>query len=532
MQTNPLFLGIPLDLRRAVHYDINYLCDFLAVLPLPVCPLRAGKAWRTLSHIELRHDVDHCLQSALAMAVVEQRHGFASSYYFLPPDGITKKRNYFGSIEKDRIRVSRRFIETALAIQEMGHEVGLHNDLIPLAAATGAPIADLLAALLHELRKHGLHVTGTASHGSPLCRRYGFVNYDIFEKEGERERERERKRRVVQIDGKTVSIPSLNMQDFGLDYEAYSRPFDLYISDSRNNLYLYCPEKKPINLTPTKLKRHILSNNLPNKNIPIIIQSLIHPDHWSPICNADVTRHHVFLEGIQDIYLKKRLEERRFLIRNRENILYHCAMDTVSSYEVAYGTEASHFSGQRAWLDMLAPHLRPTIHTVLELGCGQGELLALVMRSLDATGGGPRLGVGVDASYAAIADCAVRYPHLRWAHSPCEDFIDKLLARAAEVGSLPPRFDLILDKTGMTAIPDFPTAFALLKKLSYCLAPGGRYIYMASPGFYERRYADKALWPLSWLEICQRVFPHARCLRNDGALLYEFANEPLPIRNA
>lgn len=526
MQTNPLICGIPLDLRRALHYDINYLCDFLAALPLPVCPLRTGNAWRTLSHIELRHDVDLCLQSALAMAVVEQRHGIASSYYFLPPDGITQKHNYFGSIEKNRIRVSRRFIETAQAIQDMGHEVGLHNDLIPLAAATGAPIADLLAALLHELRKHGLHVTGTASHGSPLCKQYGFVNYDIFS------RAREGERRVVQIDGKTVSIPSLNMRDFGLDYEAYSRHRELCISDSGNNLQLFISGKEPQKLTPSNLKYHILSRNLPDKETPITIQALIHPDHWLPICNGDRERQEALLDNIHGIYLKRRLQERRFLIRNRKNILYHSAMDAVSSYEISYSTKAFHFSGQRTWLDMLTPHLRPTIHTVLELGCGQGELLALVMRSLGAERGGPRLGVGVDASYAAIADCAVRYPHLRWAQGPCEQFIDKLLAQAAEVGSLPPRFDLILDKTGMTSIPDFPTAFALLKKLSCCLAPGGRYIYMASSVFYERRYADKALWPLSWLEICQRVFPHARCLRNDGALLYEFANEPLPIRNA
>lgn len=329
-----------------------------------------------------------------------------------------------------------------------------------------------------------------------------------------------------------MSIPSLNMRDFGLDYEAYFRPRDLTISDSGNNLQVFIPGKEPQKLTSTNLKHHILSRDLPGKEMPITIQVLIHPDHWCPICTANVTHVKDCLDNMQAIFLNRRLQERRFLIRSRKNILYHCAMDAVSSYEVFYSTEAFHFSGQRAWLDMLTPHLRPTIHTVLELGCGQGELLALVMRSLGATGGGPRLGVGVDASYAAIADCAVRYPHLRWAHSPCEDFIDKLLARAEEVSAIPPRFDLILDKTGMTAIPDFPTAFALLKKLSYCLAPGGRYIYMASPGFYERRYADKALWPLSWLEICQRVFPHARCLGSNGALLYEFANEPLPARNA
>ena len=526
MQIKPQFYGTPLDLRRAIHDDINYLCDLLAALPLPICPLRDGNAWKTLSHIELRHDVDHCLQSALAMAIVEQRHGIASSYYFLPPDGITKQRNYFGSVEKDRIRISSRLIETALAMQEMGHEVGLHNDLVPLAASTGAPVADLLASLLHELRRHGLRITGTASHGSPLCRKYGFLNYDIF-----RPQEKEPGKTVL-IDGKIVSVPSLDMRDFGLDYEAYFRPFDLYLSDSQNNLQLNFSGKKSINLTPTKLKQHVVSSYLPNKETPIFMQVLIHPDHWCPVCTANETHFKGCLDSRQEIILNKKLQQRKFLMRNRKNILYHSAMDSRSSYEVFYSTEAFHFSGQRRWLDMLAPHLGPAIRTVLELGCGQGELLALVMQALDDAGDGPRLGVGVDASYAAIADCAVRYPHLRWAHGPCEQFIDKLLEQSPEVGSLPLGFDLILDKTGMTAIPDFPTAFALLKKIAHCLAPGGRYIYMASSSFYERRYADKTSWPLGWLEICQRTFPHWRCLRKDDTLLYEFANEPLPIRSA
>ena len=329
-----------------------------------------------------------------------------------------------------------------------------------------------------------------------------------------------------------MSIPSLNMRDFGLDYEAYFRPRDLAISDSGNDPQLFIPGNEPQKLTSANLEGHILSRNLPGKEMPITLQALIHPDHWCPVCTANVTHIKDCLGSIQTKFLNRRLQERRFLMRNRKNILYHSAMDAISSYEVFYSTEAFHFSGQRLWLDMLAPHLRPDIHTVLELGCGQGELLALVMDSLDAAGGGPRLGVGVDASYAAIADCAARYPHLRWAHGPCEQFIGKLLEQSPEVSSLPSGFDLILDKTGMTAIPDFPTAFALLKKIAHCLAPGGRYIYMASSDFYARRYADKALWPLAWLEICQRAFLHSRCLRKDGALLYEFANEPLPIRNA
>lgn len=526
MQATHLIFGNPLDLSRSLHFDINYLCDFIAAFPLPACPLRDGDAWKTLSHIELRHDVDHCLQSALAMAIVEQRHGIASSYYFLPPDGITKQRNYFGSVEKDRIRISSRFIETALAIQEMGHEVGLHNDLVPLAASTGAPVADLLASLLHELRTHGLHITGTAAHGSPLCAQYGFINQEIFQLRENNEQ------RIVHIDGKTVSIPSLDMRDFGLDYEACARSADLRCSDSGNTLKVYLPRRKPQVVSPARLKYHILSRCLPQTERPLVMQILVHPDHWSPITNVNTESSKESLDSIQAIYVHNRLQERRFLMRNRKNILYHSAMDAISSYEVFYSTEAFYFSGQRLWLDMLAPHLRPDIHTVLELGCGQGELLALVMDSLDSAGGGPRLGVGVDASYAAIADCAARYPHLRWAHGPCEQFIGKLLEQSPEVSSLPSGFDLILDKTGMTAIPDFPTAFALLKKIAHCLAPGGRYIYMASSDFYARRYADKALWPLAWLEICQRAFPHSRCLRKDGALLYEFANEPLPIRNA
>lgn len=44
VQATHLIFGNPLDLSRSLHFDINYLCDFIAAFPLPACPLRDGDA--------------------------------------------------------------------------------------------------------------------------------------------------------------------------------------------------------------------------------------------------------------------------------------------------------------------------------------------------------------------------------------------------------------------------------------------------------------------------------------------------------
>ena len=92
----------------------------------------------------IRHDVDHNLEHALAMAKVEQSLGIHASYYLLPPGDYDKDENYYGRIEAGRLIHLPRLGEVAREIAAMGHEIGLHNDLLQLSRKMGRGIEDLV----------------------------------------------------------------------------------------------------------------------------------------------------------------------------------------------------------------------------------------------------------------------------------------------------------------------------------------------------------------------------------------------------
>src|SRR5437870_10452310 len=62
-------------------------------------------------------------------------------------------------------------------------------------------------------------------------------------------------------------------------------------------------------------------------------------------------------------------------------------------------------------LERLARSLVPPGHTVLELGCGTGDLLASVS---------PRLGIGVDISGAMLQSARRQYPNLQFVQADAE----------------------------------------------------------------------------------------------------------------
>ena len=151
--------------------------------------------------IALRHDVDADLQSAVEMARLEAAHGIRSTYFMLDTASYWEHpHETLTSIE---------------AILYYGHEIGWHNNVVSRHIRTHRPIPELITETLEFLRSPGAPVTGTASHGDPLCREYGYVNYDIW-KSNPRPTER--------------SVYDLT--DFGLAYEAYFLPRTHYISES------------------------------------------------------------------------------------------------------------------------------------------------------------------------------------------------------------------------------------------------------------------------------------------------------------
>jgi hypothetical protein len=146
----------------------------------------------------LRHDVDMDLDTALEIAKIEHRHGVSSTYFILPDHPYFKRAD---------------FISVCKKMQDMGHEIGYHNNLITGFITDGTDPAGRLKEHLDYLRGSGIDVRGTSAHGVKLCRTKNYRNYDIFKKN---------------------EWPYVSLADNGL-YEAYSVPYDYYITDSQGS---------------------------------------------------------------------------------------------------------------------------------------------------------------------------------------------------------------------------------------------------------------------------------------------------------
>lgn len=188
----------------------------------------------------LRHDVDYDIDVAMDAAYWEQTLGARASYYILHDAPYAS---------------DARLLEKCLQIQDYGHEVGLHLNLLS-AWYRGAidDIAGELAGILERWRGAGLGITGVAAHGDRLCYEAGFANYWLFSElcpespaesetgitaEGTRASTTDRSiaypsegHALRRADGKSFDLWSLRLADFGLDYEASRVPADHYYSDS------------------------------------------------------------------------------------------------------------------------------------------------------------------------------------------------------------------------------------------------------------------------------------------------------------
>ncbi|MEE2907924.1 MAG: hypothetical protein VX527_08845 [Planctomycetota bacterium] len=189
--------------------------------------------------VALRHDVDHDMDLALAMAHHEHDMGRSATYFILHTAPYVQEEH---------------FIEKCLQLQEYGHEVGLHlNALTPWCAGeTDDPIGDL-EAWLDRLRDAGVDIVGSAAHGDRACYEHGFINYWIWSElrggdpaasedgltaegvamgAGDRSVSYPLSHVISRQDGATFPLWSVPMESLGLSYEACRLQFDGYWSDS------------------------------------------------------------------------------------------------------------------------------------------------------------------------------------------------------------------------------------------------------------------------------------------------------------
>jgi hypothetical protein len=158
--------------------------------------------------LALRHDVDSRLDSALVLARLEADRGLRATYFVL------HTAPYWDDAD---------LLPRLLGLQELGHEVGFHNDLVTLERVHGVDVAKYAPRALERLRSAGLDVVGAAAHGSPWCHRLGFHNNYVFAGWDE----------PVTGFPDTAVKRKLDPAELGLEYEAYHLGEDGYYSDSR-----------------------------------------------------------------------------------------------------------------------------------------------------------------------------------------------------------------------------------------------------------------------------------------------------------
>lgn len=166
--------------------------------------------------VGLRHDIDGNFCKAAPMAALERAAGVRSTYYARHTDAYYA----YGWPRPQRRRAIR---EKLAGIQAMGHEVGLHFDVLTLALRYGLDLGATLQAELDWLRAGGLRVTGVSHHGSDLAARLDFSNYEVFAGMTTRD--------TISYRGRTIALGTLDLADFGLGYEAYHLAYDHYFSD-------------------------------------------------------------------------------------------------------------------------------------------------------------------------------------------------------------------------------------------------------------------------------------------------------------
>jgi hypothetical protein len=158
--------------------------------------------------LALRHDVDSSLESALELGRLEREHGFVATYFVLHTAPYWRRED---------------LVVRLRGLQDLGHEVGFHHDLLTVERVEGGDAGEVLERELGRVRAGGIDVVGAAAHGSPWCHRLGFHNNYVF----------------CGWDEPVPGFPAMEVRRkldpaaFGLEYEAYHLGEDAYASDSR-----------------------------------------------------------------------------------------------------------------------------------------------------------------------------------------------------------------------------------------------------------------------------------------------------------
>jgi len=223
---------------------------------VPLADLRHRQA--TGRRYAVRHDVDTDLDHAIRFARMESTAGIRAVYFILHTG-----RYFRGK------RVRRGVAE----LRELGHEVGIHHNVLTLiAAGRRAPPVNILNRALDVIGRE-TPVTAASAHGSVACYRHGFRNYELWT---------EFDPRLNEGGGGSVFTKQISLGDVGLQYEAYFLEHDHYLSDSARTWGSWARQ------FPRPFERMRMGAENPGKRVIDLfngqdcatLQLCIHPCHW------------------------------------------------------------------------------------------------------------------------------------------------------------------------------------------------------------------------------------------------------------
>ena len=250
-----------MPLKKIYH---NYLKHFEKTATLAEFNVRHDEK----NLIALRHDVDHDIDIALEMSYWEHHYGIRATYFVLPKSAYWQ---------------DPRLIDKYLQIQDFGHEIGLHLNVITewMQGEINDPNQRLFQ-LLSSLRTGGINITGVSAHGDRLCYTHQYINYWLFSELrpdspvqaesglsaegihsiGDRPSiEYPKNHMLLRDDGCSLPLWTVSMKQHKLDYHAIHIPHEKYFTDSGGE---WDRSPNPLDFDLSK-GRH---------------QVLIHPEYW------------------------------------------------------------------------------------------------------------------------------------------------------------------------------------------------------------------------------------------------------------
>lgn len=167
--------------------------------------------------IGLRHDVDCHPFKALIMAEMEKKYNLKATYFILATSG------YYCKLQNKGIYLYKSMDKIYKEIFDLGHEIGIHNDLLAVLILHGIEPFSFNEFELKHYKEIGIDIHGTVAHGSQIASST-VPNFQIFSDFA--------KSKSILYNNVKYPIGLKSMAEYGFEYEAYFINHNKYYSDS------------------------------------------------------------------------------------------------------------------------------------------------------------------------------------------------------------------------------------------------------------------------------------------------------------